>query len=366
MASDCALAHACGPSWQQAVKDIVEQIGRKTHSANVGFLYITDHLAAYAEQIRLGIKQAVALDVLVGTIGMGVCCTGHEYMDEPAVVLLLVKLPAGSYREIHHSKADGIGNLGRSMDFPVGILHADPDLSQRLVSPDVVGDIFLTGGLTSSRSQSLQFHSNGTMIKGMSGLLMTDACGFRTGLSQGCSAIGSKHVITKCQDHILIELDHQPALDVLYEDTGTVPQTMTELEELCSTTLACMTLPNRDTDDYVARHLIGIDPQNRAIGIAHNPKQDDLLHFSHRNPQSARADLVRMLTSLKERLPGPPTAALYFSCVGRGQNLFGDNAVEPAIIREVFGDLPMAGFFSNGEMYQDEIYGYTGVLGVFC
>ena len=366
MPTDCALAHSCSSSWQGVVDELVETLGAGPRPANVGFLYVTDHLAQFAEQIRLGIKQAIELDVLIGTVGIGVCCTGHEFMDEPAAVLMVVELPPESYREVHHSKADGIGQLGRSMDFPVAIIHADPDLAPRITSPAVIGDIFLTGGLTSSRNQSLQLHSNGAMIKGMSGLLLTDACTFRTALSQGCSPIGPKHIITKCQDHILIELDHKPALDVLYEDAGTIPNTMAELEELCSNALACIGLPNRDTDDYIARHLVGIDPQHRAIGIAHTPTQDDTLHFSQRNPASAERDLRRVLEDLRGRLPSPPIAGLYFSCVGRGKNLFGEPGVEPALISQIFGDIPMVGFFSNGEMYQDEIYGYTGVLGIFC
>ena len=107
---------------------------------------------------------------------------------------------------------------------------------------------------------------------------------------------------------------------------------MAELEELCSNALACIELPNRDTDDYIARHLVGIDPQHRAIGIAHTPNQDDTLHFSHRSPAGARADLRRMLEELRKRLPSPAVAALYFSCIGRGKNLFGESGVEPNMI----------------------------------
>jgi small ligand-binding sensory domain FIST len=35
------------------------------------------------------------------------------------------------------------------------------------------------------------------------------------------------------------------------------------------------------------------------------------------------------------------------------------------MIRETFGDIPLAGFFCNGEISHDQLYGYTGVLTLF-
>ena len=366
MPTDCAVAYSRAHQWQANVEELIEKIGPVSRPANVGFLYLTDHLAQHAEQIRLRLNQALELDVLIGTVGFGVFTNGQEFMNEPAYVLMVIELAAGSFQEISHSKRDIINSLGSSDDFPVAIVHSDPDLAERITSPEVLGDIFLTGALTASRTQSLQLHTSGSLLKGMTGLLLTESCNFRTTLSQGCSPIGPQHVITKCQDHIIIELDNRPALDVLYEDAGKKPETMDELEALCSTTLACIGLPNRDTNDFVARHLVGIDPTHKAIGIAHNPNQDDPLTFSQRNPENAQKDLKQVLEQLRDRLPAPPVAGLYFSCTGRGENLFGESDVEPKLIHEIFGDLPLVGFFGSGEFYQDEIYGYTGVLGLFC
>ena len=35
------------------------------------------------------------------------------------------------------------------------------------------------------------------------------------------------------------------------------------------------------------------------------------------------------------------------------------------IIQERLGDVPLAGFFCNGEIAHDRLYGYTGVLLLF-
>jgi small ligand-binding sensory domain FIST len=58
-------------------------------------------------------------------------------------------------------------------------------------------------------------------------------------------------------------------------------------------------------------------------------------------------------------------AGLYFSCVARGPNLFAGEAHELKAIQETFGEIPIAGFFGNGEISHDRVYGYTGVLTLF-
>jgi small ligand-binding sensory domain FIST len=57
--------------------------------------------------------------------------------------------------------------------------------------------------------------------------------------------------------------------------------------------------------------------------------------------------------------------ALYFSCIGRGENMFGSRGAELALVKEALGEMPLAGFFCNGEISHDRLYGYTGVLTLF-
>ena len=87
--------------------------------------------------------------------------------------------------------------------------------------------------------------------------------------------------------------------------------------------------------------------------------------YRRRDEAAARTDLKRMLDQVKRRLQGPPRAALYFSCIARGANLFGPDAAEMRLIRDELGDLPLAGFYANGEISNNRLYGYTGVLALF-
>ncbi len=91
----------------------------------------------------------------------------------------------------------------------------------------------------------------------------------------------------------------------------------------------------------------------------------DPILFCRRDPESARRDMTRMVRQLAGRLDGPPKAGVYVSCVARGAALFGDAGVETGLIRETLGDFPLIGFFANGEISRDRLYGHTGVLTLF-
>jgi small ligand-binding sensory domain FIST len=46
-------------------------------------------------------------------------------------------------------------------------------------------------------------------------------------------------------------------------------------------------------------------------------------------------------------------------------NLFGPESAELKQIQAALGDVPIVGFYANGEISQDRLYGYTGVLTLF-
>ena len=45
--------------------------------------------------------------------------------------------------------------------------------------------------------------------------------------------------------------------------------------------------------------------------------------------------------------------------------MFGSRGAELQVIRCALGEVPLVGFFCNGEISRDRLYGYTGVLTLF-
>ena len=98
------------------------------------------------------------------------------------------------------------------------------------------------------------------------------------------------------------------------------------------------------------------------LAIAGAPSIGEQVMFVRRDPKSAEEDLIRMTTSVKRRLSGVPKGGIYFSCVARGPTLFGSEGAEIGILSRVLGDFPLVGFFGNGEISNNSLYGYTGIL----
>ena len=81
--------------------------------------------------------------------------------------------------------------------------------------------------------------------------------------------------------------------------------------------------------------------------------------------QTAEDDLLRMLAAIKAQLNTPIRGGVYYSCLGRGQHMFGAPNRELGLIRDTLGEVPLVGFFANGEISHNRLYGYTGVLTLF-
>jgi small ligand-binding sensory domain FIST len=129
---------------------------------------------------------------------------------------------------------------------------------------------------------------------------------------------------------------------------------------------AALPVKGSDTADYLVRNLTGIDPAHDAVAIGDYVSTGDTVMFCRRDHDSAIEDLRRMARDLKTRIGDAPIrGGLYFSCVARGPNQFGAGSKELGLIAEELGDFPLAGFFANGEISHDRLYGYTGVLTLF-
>ncbi|MBM3517456.1 MAG: histidine kinase, partial [Alphaproteobacteria bacterium] len=184
-----------------------------------------------------------------------------------------------------------------------------------------------------------------------------------TGLTQGCLPIGPVHDVTACQRNIAIALDGRPALAVLKEEIG--DRYGSDLRRIAGHVFAALPIPGSDRADYVVRNLTGIDAERELIAIGTPLTEGGHLMFCRRDPVAARLDLERMLADVAWRLTAPPRGGIYITCLARGPNMFGRDSGELGIVRAALGDVPLIGFFGNGEFSHDRLYTFTGVLSLF-
>ncbi len=128
---------------------------------------------------------------------------------------------------------------------------------------------------------------------------------------------------------------------------------------------AAFPVAGSDRADYMVRNLVGLDGERGLLAIGAPLEDGQRVMFCRRDGQTARDDLARMLGELKRRATTPAKGAVYFSCLGRGPHMFGAPSAELAAIQDELGEVPLVGFFCNGEISHNRVYGYTGVLSLF-
>ena len=306
----------------------------------------------------------------IGTVGLGVCCTGNEIYDQPAAVIMLADLQNYQLFEIPHNCTninDALIGSNLNVENPsLAVIHGNsthpefPKVFQELCAN--MSNTFFVGGLSSSNSIAPQV-LNCVTESTISGVVFEDNSRMVVAHTQGCTPLEGKHVITKCDKNLILELDHRPALEVFKEDIGEV--LASDLEKIAGYIFAGLPVRHSDTNDYLVRNIMGFDLESSIVAIGDYVEQDDAIIFCRRDGNSAADDLVRMLQDIKARITTQPIGALYFSCLARGRNQFGDNSVELKMIQKHLGDVPLVGFFANGEILHNRLYGYTGVLTVF-
>ena len=409
-----SYAHATHPQWEMACALVLAQLRGQMSSSlhavtpTLALLYITDHYADQAQDIldHLSAELPSVTD-WSGTVGVGIAANNVEYFDEPALAVMLLDLPSDQYRVF-----SGISPLGLGFEAHTALVHADgetADLSELLTEMAARTDTgYLFGGLCSSRSRNVQFalaadgtvsgqgRSSGVLSGGLSGVAFGPDVALISRVTQGCKPISPTHVITESKTNVVLQLDGEPALDVLLRDLNISLDAPQQALQTVRNTLVGLARPPTGSDsaavrktgnfgnDVLVRHIIGLDPGHGGVALSEYAHVGGQLAFCQRNMQAARADLTRICAEIREELspedeltPAPGGApasaggqraiagAIYVSCTGRGGPHFGGPSAEMQIVRRALGDVPLVGFFGNGEIAHEHLYGFTGVLTVF-
>jgi small ligand-binding sensory domain FIST len=346
--------------------------------ATLGIIYVSEPAAQALPGLVDELAAGTGIGNWVGGVGLGVCGGGEEVYERPAAAVLTAAVAPDDFR-IFASTGDPAADLPRhhgkwieAAQPLLALVHADPrcpDLLRAMVDAGTTSGAFLVGGLVSHRTattlvaKSAGSNESGLGSGGMAGLMLAPGVGVATVLTQGCVPIGPVRRIDEARDNVVMVIDGRPALDVFREDIG--PQLAQDMRRVGGIIFAGLPVAGSDTGDYLVRNLMAIDPGQGWIVLGAEVSPGDPILFCRRDPESATQDLARMVKQLAGRLNGPPKAGVYVSCVARGISLFGEAGVEANVIRETLGDFPLVGFFANGEISRDRLYGHTGILTLF-
>ena len=402
------FAHASHPDGGTAVELCLAQLAAQAagdsaqRGASLGFVYLTEALAAQAGHILALLKLRTGVPNWVGASAAAICATGVEYVDEPALAVMLGRFAPGSFNVFSGAQrppARGTQTDRARSAAHAALVHADP-LTPDLPSliEDMAGKVdsgLLFGGLASGREPPLTI-ADRPLRGGLSGVVFAADVPLVSRVTQGCHPLpGSRRrTVTAGYDNLIARLDGERAFDALLQDAGIVENVATrgagehvraalsQLKALGRRGLLFVGLEaqreeprrSRRGHDYLVRPVVGVDPAAGAVAVAMPVEAGQTVRFCVRDEAAARKDLTRICAEIRDHLheqserQGRPVAArgaVYVSCVGRGASLFGEPGEELRLIARQLGDVPLVGFYANGEISGRRLYGYTGVLTVF-
>lgn len=358
-------------------------------AADLAFLFLSSHYAERAAALSAAVREALAPRVLLGCTGEGVIAGTEEIEGAAAVTLWAARLPGTQLTPVRPSFAqrhDGEGysvtgwpdDLSRGPEPPVFLLLADPystpvDEVLSLMADRCPGATAI-GGLAGGGhdlGENRMLLNDEVYEGGLVGVAVSGPVRIRTVVSQGCRPIGDRYVVTKAEKNVIHELGGTPALEHLQAAFESLSG---EERRLAHRALHLGVVidehRNRfERGDFLVRNLIGADRNSGSVAIGDVVKEGQTVQFHVRDAQSASEDLHLLLAAERSRQEKLPLGALLFSCCGRGRGLFGRPHHDVTAVRERVGEIPIAGFFAQGEIGpvggSNFLHGYTASVALF-
>jgi len=339
--------------------------------------------AELAARLRAGFPRAL----LLGCTARSVIGGGRELEDAPGLALFGASLPGVELRPFQLGPealpAPGAARafLSRALGIAPGdgwqlVLLADPfsaDVESLLVGFDEgLPGVPVVGGLASggdAPGANALWLGDALRRDGVVGVAFRGPLEIDSVVAQGCRPIGQPMFVTRCQGALLEEVDGRRPLDVLNELYAAAPAAEQALFRH-SLFLGVEMRAEREAygrGDFLVRNLTGADPERGALGVAALLREREVVQFHLRDAESAAQDLGERLARYG-RHPDV-RGALLFSCLGRGSPLYGEPDHDSRAFRTQVADVPIGGFFCNGEIGPIEgrafLHGYTSAFAIF-
>lgn len=398
-------------SLEGAISEVTERIQQQlSGSADVGFLFISSAYASEYPRLVPLIREKLPISVLIGSGGGGIIGIDQENQAQeiegnPALSLTVAHLPGVEVQGFHIS-TDQIPDLDSSAQAwtdltgvspeknPNFILLADPFFSK--VNDLLEGLDFAypkakkVGGLASAMAMGMQtglFYDKAAQTEtpmlreGIVGIGFSGAIAVDTIVAQGCRPVGPQFQITKGERNVLAEVAPVEAngVDAAKPPLQALRELMTQLspddQQLAQHSLFLGIARDEfklelQQGDFLIRNLLGVDPKVGAIAVGDSLRPGQRIQFHLRDGNTSAEDLQVLLEQYQQQQQtGSAIAALLFSCLGRGKELYGKPNFDSQLFRQYVNQIPIGGFFCNGEIgpvgNQTFLHGYTSSFAIF-
>lgn len=377
---------------EACIDESMEAIVNKMDSnpVHLTIIFVSPQYKNKYEEIPKLIRKRIDPGHILGCSAGGIIGDGREVEQQQALSITCANLPDVEIKGIHtdtmklpdQDTAPGVWREWLGIDVgkkPNFIFLADP-FSFR-------GEEFLSGidfaypnsgkvgGLASGaqmQGENALYLDNKIYHNGLVGLALSGNIDMDTIVAQGCRPIGEPIKISKCEGTLLQKMNGQPPLELLQRiydgldenDKGLVQSSLflgIEMDPLKD---------NPQQGDFLIRNIMGVNRDDGGIQIGAMLREGQLVQFHLRDKAMSAEDLEMILNRYsKNKNTQEACGALLFSCLGRGQYLYGVPNHDSDMFRDKLGEIPLGGFFCNGEIgpvgKTTFLHGYTSSFGIF-
>ena len=380
-------------SFTEAVNEASEKILASLggQSPDLAVVFVSSHHSPAYFTAPEVFAQALGARVLIGCSAAGVIGGGQEVERRPGIAISAAILPGVDIipfdlNQDELPSPDAAPEkwqalLGiRPEECPAIMLLPDPFTlrSDHLLAglDFAYSSMVKIGGLASGGGQpgtNALFLNDKKIGSGAVGVAFTGDLAVETVVAQGCRPIGKPLMVTESEINVISKLGDQTPLDVLRDifETATTREKRLIRRSLQIGIVMDRLAQDRREGEFLIRNVLGADEEDGTLAVGELVQEGQVVQFFIRDAQAADEDLRMMLEEYIDNLDegDTPASALLFSCLGRGQYLYGSPDHDIGMFTEMVADIPIAGFFSNGEIGpigdQTFLHGYTASFALF-
>jgi len=344
--------------------------------------FVSEHHRDDYERLPTLLGRHFGTGVLLGCSAGGVIGGGHEVEGRAGLSLTAAVLPGVDVTPLRigpdAATRDALEHVPLATE-PQLVLLPDPFTFDaegfvRLLDEALPASAKI-GGLASGGRQpgdNALYLGDTTYREGLVGVALAGNVAVDTVVAQGCRPIGEPMFVTRADRNVIRELDGRRPLEVLQELHLRVPAADRPLFQTSLFVGIVMREAQAEyhQGDFLIRNLIGMDPKTGALAVGAAVRDNQVVQFHLRDARTSADDLEQLLARYHgEHAASPPAGSLLFSCLGRGAHLYGAPDHDTAALRRHVGDVPLGGFFCNGEIGPVQgttfLHGYTSAFGLF-
>ena len=375
------LAIGASASPELAAKAVeMAMLKANIHAPSSVLLFLTSEFAADPQSAIKAAAKAASCTQIIGCSATGIFTEEDWVIDSPAAAAMV-------FSDLNFSQNT----------------QSNQDLLMTLTAPNAINTTWLNSGLNSGLNSS-ELNSSELSSSGLNdpvarfGGVSGDAIGqgqfsvWQNGkgntqgycevtltntraaiaASHGLQLISSPRRITKTSGNDLLSLANLPALSSLFsackKQDITISNNDIPYHQLMAVYASKASQIERS--EYNLASLIIANEESDSITLTKSLKEGDWLSWAIRDVDAAQIDIVKTASMLRRQLDVEPEFALLFSCLGRGPYFYNGTDQDLALIKTLFPDLPIIGFYGNGEIAPiagvNELLQYSAVLGLFA